>query len=211
MENWFFKRFKSWRDDRAEMARGLDCYDPESRVFPGVAKKIQKGREFTKRDVLLILRWKTPSFKKSYSQTVNDDNMLKINKALRDAGETGRESEALKALDEIPEIGLPVASAILTVCYPRKFTILDIRLLGILSLYPSRLGVTSRPSLLTTSGLQRIIGTSSSPRSSNSVNSGAAHCVLQTGFCGGCPSLMRSMKPSDDRLRSSIVHRSPVG
>jgi hypothetical protein len=77
--------------------------------------------------------------KKSYSRTVNDDNMLKINKAVRDAGETGREIDALKALDEIPEIGLPVASAILTVCYPHKFTILDIRLLGILALYPSRL------------------------------------------------------------------------
>jgi hypothetical protein len=139
MENWFFKRLKKSRDRRAEIARGLDCYDPESRVFPGVAKRIQQGRDLTKRDVLLILRWKTPSFKKSYSQTVNDDNMLKITKAVRDAGETGREIEALKALDEIPEIGLPVASAILTVCYPDKFTILDIRVLGILALYPSRL------------------------------------------------------------------------
>jgi len=121
------------------MARGLDCYDPESRVFPVVAKKIQKGHDLTKRDILLILKWKTPSFKKSYSQTVNDDNMLKINKAVMHAGETGSEIEALKALDEIPEIGLPVASAILTVCYPYKFTILDIRVLGILALYPSRL------------------------------------------------------------------------
>jgi len=80
-----------------------------------------------------------PSFKKSYSQTVNDDNRLRINKAVRDAAKAGSEVEALKALDEVPEIGLPVASAILTVCYPHKFTILDIRLLGILALSPSRL------------------------------------------------------------------------
>jgi hypothetical protein len=33
----------------------LDCYDPESRVFAVVAKRIQKGR-----DVWLILKWKTP-------------------------------------------------------------------------------------------------------------------------------------------------------
>jgi len=135
MENWFFKRLKNWRDRRAELARGLDCHDPESRVFPVVAKRIQKGHDLTKRDVLLILKWKTPSFKKSYSQTVNDDNMLKINKAVRDAAKAGSEVDALKALDEVPEIGLPVASAILTVCYPHKFTILDIRLLGILALY----------------------------------------------------------------------------
>lgn len=80
-----------------------------------------------------------PSFKKLYSQTVNDDNMLRINKAVRDAANGGSEVEALKALDEVLEIGLPVASAILTVCYPHKFTILDIRLFGILALYPSRL------------------------------------------------------------------------
>ena len=141
MENWFFKRLKKWRDRRAEVARGLDCYDMESRVFPCVAKRIQKGGDLTKRDVLLILKWKTPSFKKSYSQTVSDDNMLKINKAVRDAGKADGEIEALKlkALDEVPEIGLPVASAILTVCHPYKFTLLDIRLLGILALYPSRL------------------------------------------------------------------------
>jgi hypothetical protein len=144
MANWLFKQFGDWRDRRAELARGLDCYDPESRVFPGVARKIRRGRELTKLDVLLIMRWKTPSFKKSYSQTVNNDNMRKINKAVKDAGGAGREIEALKALDEIPEIGLPVASAILTVCYPPKFTILDIRVLGILSLYPSKLEVPLR-------------------------------------------------------------------
>ena len=67
MENWFFKRLKKWRDRRSEMARGLDCYDPGSRVFPGMVKKIQKGLELSKRDILLILMWKTPFFKKSYS------------------------------------------------------------------------------------------------------------------------------------------------
>ncbi|SRR5579871_209016 len=139
MENWFFKRLQKWRDRRAEVARGLDCYDMESRVFPLVSKRIQKAGDLTKRDVLLILKWKTPSFKKSYSQTVSDDNMFKINKAVRGAGKADGEIEALKALDEVPEIGLPVASAILTVCYPHKFTILDIRLLGMLALYPARL------------------------------------------------------------------------
>jgi hypothetical protein len=49
MENWFFKRPKKWRDRRAEVARGLDCYDMESRVFPLIAKRIQKGGDLTKR------------------------------------------------------------------------------------------------------------------------------------------------------------------
>jgi hypothetical protein len=38
--------------------KGLECYDPENRVFPHVAEKIAKGEEVTERDVLLILKWK---------------------------------------------------------------------------------------------------------------------------------------------------------
>jgi len=142
----------------------------------------------------MILRWKTPSFKKSYSQTVNNDNMRKINKAVRDAGGTGREIEALKALDEIPEIGLPVASAILTVCYPRKFTILDIVSSEYCRYIPQNWNCTSGVSRLTTSGLLRIIGTSSCRRFSNVVGNGAANCVMQIGLCGACPSPRRSME-----------------
>lgn len=63
--------------------------------------------------------------------------MEKINLAVENAAH--RKIEALQALDEIPGIGLAVATAILTVCYPDEFTIIDTRVLGQLDLLPKRL------------------------------------------------------------------------
>ncbi len=115
---------------------GLDCYDPETRVFPKIAQA-KAGPELSKRDVLLILKWKLGRVKVSNYKTILDKNMVKINEAVREAGITGREIDALKALEAIPGIGLAVATAILTVCYPDKFTIIDERVLGMLDLLPS--------------------------------------------------------------------------
>jgi thermostable 8-oxoguanine DNA glycosylase len=42
------------------------------------------------------------------------------------------QKEQIEILDKIKGIGLPIASAILTVCYPEKFTILDYRVWNIL-------------------------------------------------------------------------------
>jgi len=124
---------------RQELERGLDCYDPESRVFPGIAKKVGNGQSLTKLDMMLILKWKVNLVKGSFSKTVSDTNMDKINRAIRDAGEQGKELEAIENLLTIPEIKLAVATAILTVCFPHKFTILDRRVLGTLNLFPSGL------------------------------------------------------------------------
>jgi hypothetical protein len=118
-----------------EMEVGLDCYDPESRVFPRIADA--ESPQLSKRDVLLILKWKLGRVKGSNYKTISDDNMAKINQAIRKAGDSGQEIDALGALGEIPGIGLAVATAILTVCYPDNFSIIDERVLEVLDLVPS--------------------------------------------------------------------------
>jgi hypothetical protein len=119
------------------MIEGLDYYCPETRVFPTIPQP--KGpRELKKQDVLLILKWKLGRIKEpNYSQTVGDDNLSLINRWVKEAGETGSEVKALNELDKIPGIGLATATAILTVCYPKKFTIIDQRVLGTLGLEPT--------------------------------------------------------------------------
>src|SRR5277367_5950677 len=94
------------------MGEGLDCYDPEGRVFPRIQEKIGRGQELSKRDVLQILRWKLGRIKGDYSKTVADEEMVEINKAVVKAVKPGGGLEALQALDNIPGIGLAVASAI---------------------------------------------------------------------------------------------------
>ncbi len=119
-----------------DIEKGLNCYDPEGRVFPELSKT-QQGRKLRKRDVLLILKWKLGRIKDVHSETVNDENMSKINQAVEDARKLGGEIDALMALDQIPGIGLATATAILTVCYPDKFTIIDQRVLGVLGRSPA--------------------------------------------------------------------------
>jgi hypothetical protein len=121
------------------MERGLDCYDPENRVIPkfGGAKTVKK---LSKRDIVLILKWKLGRIKDSCATTVADDSMTEINQAVQNANKPGGQIAALNALEKVPGIGLATATAILTVCYPDKFSILDQRVLAMLNLFPSRLG-----------------------------------------------------------------------
>lgn len=125
-----------------DMDTGLDCYDPETRVFPKIAAKAKAGRPLCKREVLLILKWKTSRLREDYSIAVGDKQMQIINQAI---GEGRNDAlAALTMLQGIPGIKLAVASAILSVCYPKKFTIIDENVLGVLSLFPSSLPAHKR-------------------------------------------------------------------
>jgi endonuclease III len=129
---------------KCDMESGLDHYDPEGRVFPEIANKVSAGGALTKQDVLLILKWKLGRIKDSNLQTVSDENLEMINQAVKGARTTGGGVNALKALDMIPGIGLATATAVLTVCYPAEFTIIDWRVLEMLDLFPSRMPENKR-------------------------------------------------------------------
>jgi hypothetical protein len=122
---------------KQDMSEGLDYYFPETRVFPQIAQ-IDGPRKLKKQDVLLILKWKLSRIKKSNDETVSDSKLRLINQCVEKAGRDGREVDALNELDEVPGIGLATATAILTVCYPDKFTIIDRRVLEILGLSPTK-------------------------------------------------------------------------
>lgn len=124
------------KESEASIEQGLDCYDPETRVFPGIEKKISKSEGLGKRDVLLILKWKLGRIKGSNAKTVSERNLEKINRAIADANKRDGAIEALEALDNIPGVGLATATAMLTVCYPENFTIIDERVLETLELLP---------------------------------------------------------------------------
>jgi hypothetical protein len=115
---------------------GLDCYDPEHRVFPSLPDKIKNGEGLSKRDILLILKWKTTRINGVHSQTIANVKMDQINEAT--AKTKKYKFDASQSLKRIPGIGLAVATAILAVCYPDDFTIIDTRVLGQLKLWPKR-------------------------------------------------------------------------
>jgi hypothetical protein len=78
------------KDLNNDIEVGLDCYDPETRVFPKIAEA-DAGPELSKRDVLLILKWKLGRVKVSNYRTIFDRNMVKINQAVNTARMTGRQ------------------------------------------------------------------------------------------------------------------------
>ena len=121
---------------KTEIEEGLDSYDPEQRHFPNLALG-NASRDLTARDVLLILKWKLGRIKKDNHLTVSIGSLRRINRAVRLAPE--RQLEAIKNLEKIPGIGLATATAILTLCHPRLFTIIDQRVLSVLELEPPRL------------------------------------------------------------------------
>lgn len=120
---------------------GLDCYIPEFRLFRELSKR---DRKLTKRDVLLILKWKLGRLKDNAAKVIEDNNFERINEAIAVAqsSEDEQKLKALKMLMDIPGIKLATATAILTVCHPKEFTIIDRRVLEQLG-YSGRLQETS--------------------------------------------------------------------
>jgi hypothetical protein len=136
IDGWRIFRYSACMASTDDFGSGLDCYDPEHRVFPHLSKP-REGQWLTSRDVLLILKWKLGRMKDSHSVTINEENMARINRAVQDAITLENKASALKTLASVPGIGLATATAILTVCHPDDFTIIDQRVLGQLGLEPA--------------------------------------------------------------------------
>jgi hypothetical protein len=60
-----------------QMELGLECYDPEHTVSLTLPGKIKSGIGLSKRDVLLILKWKITRITDNYKNTVTDAAMAK--------------------------------------------------------------------------------------------------------------------------------------
>ena len=90
----------------------------------------------TVEELLVVLKWKLGRVKASDASILL--HLDAINIAIRLAGQSGKEVKSIKSLCGVKGIKLAVASAILTVCYPDKFTIIDYRVLGILQLKPEK-------------------------------------------------------------------------
>jgi thermostable 8-oxoguanine DNA glycosylase len=112
--------------DSVELGECLKLYDIEDYLFGKVRKRFETEDTMEPFDFFAIVTWKSNRTK------------TKIRKGLDDAGKTvqGLMSEVAQAVTprdkvevllQVWGIGLAMASAILTVCDPKKFTVLDYR------------------------------------------------------------------------------------
>jgi len=112
--------------DSVKLNQWLKLYDIERYLFKEVYRRFNDERTLEPYDFFAIIVWKSNRAK------------TKIKKGLARAGKSVRElmrevSQAdtpeakIETLLQIWGIGLPIASAILTVCHPKEFTVLDYR------------------------------------------------------------------------------------
>ena len=112
--------------DSVELAECLKLYDIEGYLFDQVGPRFRDEDAMEPFDFFAIVTWKSNRTK------------TKIKKGLDDAGKTVQElmtevAQAKTSRDKVEVllpvwgIGLAMASAILTVCYPETFTVLDYR------------------------------------------------------------------------------------
>ena len=112
------------------MPTPLECFDPDYEgLFDRLAEAINKGTAPSDEELMVILRWKLGRTTKSNARTIHE-HRIEIGKALLQAGNDETASAAVQKLIQFKGIKLRVASALLTACYPDRYTVLDYRALS---------------------------------------------------------------------------------
>ena len=96
----------------------LEEKDP---FFNNISKAIHKKGQISKDDLVAIYTWKTKRWSKNIDENLN--NIKDISKILL-SSDTSL-SDKLDKLTETKGVGIPRASAVLTVIYPKKYCIVD--------------------------------------------------------------------------------------
>jgi thermostable 8-oxoguanine DNA glycosylase len=111
-----------------EIEKYIQLYDIEKYLFKIIGPKVKEKGFLSFEDFYQISMWKSVRQKQNYLK--NKDIVEKISKK---AFEEKDEFEKIKILCELKGVGIPTASAILTIIYPEKYAVIDIRCLETLN------------------------------------------------------------------------------
>lgn len=111
-----------------EVEKYIELYDTEKYLFSIIGPNVKKNGFLSFEDFYQICMWKSVRPKKRY--IANKEKIKEISKrAFSEKDETKR----IKILCELDGVGIPTASAILTIIYPEKYAVIDIRCLEALN------------------------------------------------------------------------------
>lgn len=99
-------------------------FEFENYLFEKVTKNFQKNQSLTKEEFFSIIIWKRNASKTKIRNTIKDSGktVFEITHSLFEAKNN---KQRLQSLTSIKNIGVSIASAILAVCYPDDFTVVD--------------------------------------------------------------------------------------
>ncbi len=104
----------------------LKYYFLEDYLFNEVHKNFQKHEYLTPEEFFAIIIWKSNRAKTNVRSGIKKSGKT-IKSITSNIFQAKTFEQKLDILTSIPGLGLPIASAILTVCYPDDFTVVDYR------------------------------------------------------------------------------------
>lgn len=109
-----------------KLKKYLKYYYLETDFLKKAYKNFQKRGHLTPEEFFAIVIWKSPRAKTKIRNGLLEKRKS-IFKITSDIFRAKKREDKLKVLTKTPGIGIPIASAILTICYPNCFTIVDYR------------------------------------------------------------------------------------
>jgi thermostable 8-oxoguanine DNA glycosylase len=112
--------------DKAELDRLAKLYNLEDYLFEVVSQRFREKQVLEPYDFFAIVIWKSNRAKTKIQSGLHAAGKT-VEELMREVSQAETPQGKVKALTQVWGIGLAMASAILTVCYPDKFTVLDYR------------------------------------------------------------------------------------
>ena len=113
---------------KQEIERYLEFYNLEDFLFNKIGKRVKEKGYLDFDEFFAIAMWKSVRQKNNYLK--NKETIKSISKL---AFVEKDESKKMELLCSLPGVGVPTASAILTVVFPSKYAIIDIRCVEMLN------------------------------------------------------------------------------
>ena len=109
-----------------EIHRLADLYHLEGYLFQQVSARFAKEQTLTPFDFFAVIIWKSNRVKTKVKKGLHDAEKT-VQSLMHDLVVARRPEDKVEVLTQIDGIGIRVASAVLAVCYPSQFTVLDYR------------------------------------------------------------------------------------
>lgn len=110
---------------KTEFSELLMLYDLETYLFQDVHAKFERGKPIDDFDFYCIIYWKSNRNKTGIRNGLGKLDPGKLFDEVRETEEAEKPKDTVKVLTKVKGIGIAIASAILAVCYPDKYTVVD--------------------------------------------------------------------------------------
>jgi len=113
------------------MKQYIKEYELEKQLLNEINRDFKKNKTLSDEEFFKIVIWKSNRAKGKVLRGIKKSRKS-VKELMRKVYNVRTPEEKVETLIKIKGIGLPIASAILTVCYPNEFTVLDYRVWDIL-------------------------------------------------------------------------------